>query len=32
MFKLIEEYLKTENNMVLKNENFIVDFNMFEED
>jgi hypothetical protein len=30
--KLIEEYLKIEDNMVLKNENLIVDFNMFEED
>jgi hypothetical protein len=30
--KLIEEYLKIEDNMVLKNENLIVDFNMFEKD
>jgi len=29
---LIEEYLKIEDNIGLKNENLIVDFNMFEED
>ncbi len=30
--KFIEEYLKIEDNMVLKNEDLIADFNMFEED
>jgi hypothetical protein len=29
--KLIEEYLKIENGMVLKNEDLIADFNLFEE-
>ncbi len=27
----IEEYLKIEDDMILKNENFIVNFNLFEE-
>ncbi len=30
--KLIKEYLKIENGMVSENEDFIADFNLFEED